>query len=401
MRLVSIVSTLGICTLIFTWVVKLARGFSAFWATVAVGLFMASYRLTGAWFDIERLDMLFLFLSMLGLLLASKSLSPNLSEKSRPLFTIAAALVLLFAFMTKQQAILFVIGGFFAYCHSRAKRLSMLFLGTFLTSAVTWVFIADQTTGGGFSYYCFKVPAGNGIQLSLAKVFLVTDLPVIAPLILPALFGTIAISKHYPRRDNIQGIFLAWGTVSAFIGSILSRAHWGGDQNVLIPFYLFAIIWACIICSGVEYRTRQQSILVSLVCLLQFGIFAYRPQAQLPTVSQETAHSAYTQLIQDLEKNGEVLCVDHGNMTKAPHFHILGLLDVYHASKGLPEVVHEAIAGKKYAAIVVDAEDGLSGLVPDVSTYYTRKHRQGLESSWTVTGFQTPVSGRAVWVYLP
>ncbi len=402
MRAVSITSTLGCCVVIFLWVVRLSRGFGAFWGAVAVGLLMASYRMSGAWFDIERIDMLFLLLSLMGAFVLTPALENSESEGKRQFCTIMSAILFSLAFLTKQQAILFAVGAFVVLLTTNRHLLAAKYLATFAFLSGSAVVIANQTTAGGFFYYCFKVPAGNGIQIALAKQFFITDLPLIAPILFLGIISLPLLARVQGNQErSLQSFHFGTMLFMAAIGSLLSRAHWGGDQNVLIPLFTFAIIWGCTAASSLEYRSRMFSLAVSLIIIGQFGVFAYKPQAQLPIQNQSIANESYAKAIKQLETEGDVLCLDHGGITANPHFHILSLLDVYHAAKGIPVTIVDAIHSHKYAAIVVDSESGISGLVPDISTYYPNKTKLGLTDSWTVTGYSTPSADRPVWVYRP
>lgn len=96
LRLVSFASTLGSFLIIFL-MVRRETG-SAFSGALASCLFAATFQISGAWFDLARVDSLFLFLLLAGLYLFRLSASP----KS---YVLAGALISL-AYFTKQTAII-------------------------------------------------------------------------------------------------------------------------------------------------------------------------------------------------------------------------------------------------------------------------------------------------------
>ena len=67
LRLVSFLSSLGCFTLVFLLIFRQTKNYFA--SVLAVGLFAATFVISGAWFDVAHVDMLFLFLILFGLFL--------------------------------------------------------------------------------------------------------------------------------------------------------------------------------------------------------------------------------------------------------------------------------------------------------------------------------------------
>ena len=85
LKLVSFASTVG-CLLIIYYAVK-DKTKSALIGLVAAGAFVATFRLGGAWFDIARVDMLFIFLCLAGIYFLGKQTTIN-SVLSGSLFAV-------------------------------------------------------------------------------------------------------------------------------------------------------------------------------------------------------------------------------------------------------------------------------------------------------------------------
>lgn len=384
MRLLSIAATLGCAALLFWWVRRLAG--SRVWGLLAAGLFLASYRFTGAWYDVERLDMLFLFFSLAGICLLQRA-----EETDSAPWAAVAAVAHLLAFLTKQQAVLFIAGGVAALALQKRWRLLAVYgLGS-AALCLGSVVALNAASGGWFGYYCFRVPMANGIRLNLARMYLLFDLPLFAPVIAIVLVG-LARGRREPSA-------LLWSmTAMGLLGSLLSRAHWGGDQNVLMTGYVFLGAAACALAGRWSAETGSARAPLFALALAQLLVLAYRPTAQLPRPEGLAAGERYVALIRDLEREGEVLSLDHGGFTTVPHFHLMGLLDVMQTEKGLPANLLNAVRSHRYAAIVMDARPETEGTLGLLAKEYPRMENVGITDPWVVTGFPTPSPARSVWV---
>jgi len=416
MRLVSILSTLGCVGLTVAWVRrKIGNGREAAeakepggreyrpgsaWGWIAAGVFLATYRFTGAWYDAERLDMLFLFLSLLGvywLELATED------ARRSVMFGALSALAFGLAFLTKQQAVLFLAAGAAALAWRRDGKTLVTFLFVALVVCIGSVQALNRATDGWFGYYCFHVPLSNGIQLPLARMFLVEDLPLYLPLI--ALLALVAVWQWRPQgqegAERGRDAVLIAMTAAGVLGSLLSRAHWGGAENVLMTAYLFIAAAASVVAGRLEARAEMPSWPLYVLALAQLLTLTYRPDQQLPRTANRAAGEAYQAAIRRLEREGEVLCLDHGGLTATPHFQIMGLLDVMHTEKRLPPGLIEALHAHRYAAIVTDAKPEGGDVFGEVRKEYDVSECLHMTQPWVITGFLTPGPDRPVWVLRP
>ena len=426
MRLVSIVCTLGCAWLLAAWVRAVAPGPAGrTWGFIAAGVFLATYRFTGAWYDIERLDMLFLFLSLLGgywLLRATASATRPAGARAGGavyLRLALAAIAFWLAFLTKQQAALFLIGGAAALALCRQWRGMLVFGGTGSALCLGSLWILDWSTRGWFSYYCFRVPAANGIRMNLAAQFFVTDLPLFAPflaLIAVLVLGAWRRAASTPRvpdglitdtkadaptgRLDRAPITATW-CLMGLLGSLLSRAHWGGDQNVLMAGFIGLTLLACILAAGAETRRQSAAVPLYAVALAQMLTLVYRPDAQLPTASGRAAAVRYAAAVRAAEREGEVLCLDHGGVSAVRHFHLMGMIDVIGTEKRMPARFVDALRSHRYAAIFSDAKPEAGGAFAELSRDYRSVTCLHIGSPWVATGFPTPAPDRMVWVLKP
>jgi hypothetical protein len=425
MRAVSLVATLGSAWLLFLWVrgrvdaERTTDRSGAVWGVAAAGIFLAAYRFTGAWYDVEHLDTLFLLLLLLGIQALERALpTASAPARSRPLSALLAGVLFSLAFLCKQQALLFLLAALGALAWHRAWT-GLLLLGATALAGCLGPFLAlDAASGGWYRYYVFVVPFGQGIQASLAGRYLLIDLPLFAPcLALIALSLSLARREVRARmREEAKGQAAgeaaclppgsAEGPLTALIAmtgaalavSLVSRAHWGGSENVLIPGYGFVGAAACVAAGRLERQAPRLRAPLFALLLAQLLVLTYRPAAQLPTAANRAAGERFAAAIRRLERDGEVLCLDHGSFTARPHLHSLALGNLLLAKRPVPPAVLAGLHAHRYAAIVSDALPPANDpLLQD----YTPTECLDIESTWCVTAYATPNAQRRGWVLRP
>jgi hypothetical protein len=190
--------------------------------------------------------------------------------------------------------------------------------------------------------------------------------------------------------------------LAAILIGLVSRGHWGGYENVLIPPYLYLGMAACAAACRWERSHRGAAIPLYLLIGAQMIALTYRPDAQLPTAANRAAGRAYQQIVADLETDGPVLCMEHGGVTQPRHFHEMALGDIRRAERDTPPDIVTAIRQQRFTAIVCDnvpaAGVGMNGLI---SKYYCPQESPRIGGPWTVTGFQTPLPPGRIYVLRP
>ncbi len=426
MRAVSIASTIGTCAIAFLWVKRLISSWvpadkftnssvQTVWGAIAAGMFLASYRFVGDWYDAERLDMLFIFLSVAGmywLTLALESKTDTTAAKtpqfrlSRLEYTLLSAAALTLSFFTKQQAILFVFSAVAALAWRHQYRSMAVFGVTVATGIGGGIAIINRATHNWFTYYCFKVPLTNGIKVKQAIQFLISDVPHFAPCV-----ACVLIAMYVLRKDSTVGdktklltkmsdaeCIFAVCFAAGILGSWISRAHWGGDENVLIAAYLFIIMAACVAAGRLELRSVGNISWIYMLAISQMIVLSYRPDKQIPTAANYAAGANYAHLIDNLQREGEVLCIDHGGLTTISHFQTMALADVMGTEMKLPDSIAAAFKHHRYAVIITDADPVTSGQLKEALVYYPTVEKLSFKSTWVVTGFPTPSPLRSVYV---
>lgn len=301
MRLVSIVSTIGIGGLLFFSMRKQTR--SLLIAAVTAGLFFSLYPIRGYWYDIARNDMLMLFLLFSGFLLL---------RSNKNIGTLLISLLLFnAAIFTKQSAIIPVIA--LIIIHTLFTRVRRIYIPVvFILFFLTFTIIFELLSDGNFIRTITTTPTMSNVFFYYLPTFFIKDLmkvfPVAIPIIMIFFIGTFKSEKN--REYWFDLTFLI---TSLFI-SFLLRIKIGGYFNTLIPADL-AIVYifgkSCIFLFQKMERIKLfgdnktdkfpvgRSISMLLILLLSFQLYAniYDFREQIPDEKQKQSAQELVDLI--------------------------------------------------------------------------------------------------------
>ena len=259
-RSVSILSTLGITAVLFSWVRALGGTRGA--GLAAAGTYLAGYQIMGRWYDLARVDNLYVLLLLSGLYM--------LHTQRGAVAALVAAGLFAFAFYTKQSAPM-AFAPMLLWAALRHRKDGLVASAATTVFIIATIMVSDFLSGGWFSFYVFGVPAGHGLDEQYLLGFFSGD--VIAkwwPLLIAAIALSIRCCKH--ERE------LFWACAALGLGlvgsSYLSRIHWGGYVNVLIPMAAFFALVA-----GMAITRWWPA---KLLVLLQFALLYYPPNELLP-----------------------------------------------------------------------------------------------------------------------
>jgi hypothetical protein len=354
LRLLSMAASLGCFALIFAFVRRESgHARSAF---VAVAFFAACYPLSGGWYDLARIDSVFLCLLLGG--------SYLLRFHATTRGWAAAALLLVLAFFTKQSAIV-VAAPLLCYAVWLAPRRGLLLAIGSLLAAAGAIWLLDRSHGGWYSYYVFRMPARIQQTDAVAAPFWSHDL--LPPVAIACALGVSALlpEAHVPRGRTLFYSLLSSGLVGC---AWLSRLHAGAYQNVLIPAHaaigiLFGLFLAR--SRGREAEpVRPGASLPRHVCVLvlvQFGLLLADPRRQLPSARDVEMGR---QLVARLASvPGEVWLPQHGYLGslagKRTYAHAMAVYDVIRAGDAadrdhLLTEVRQALAARQFDLVIVD-----------------------------------------------
>ena len=195
LRLVSILSTLGILFLVFSLVYE--HSGSTLGGILASGLFCATYELTRYWFDIARVDSLALAL----LLLAAYFLL-----KDKLWASILGGIFLALSCFTK-QTMLIVAVVFIIYCLFSLRKKDLIFLVTAIITFLSGTLILNLLHSGWYSYYIFHLPGQHSVIPDVNKLIASTNTILFVEIIKPLFFSVIMGGGYlmlFPEKINLH-----------------------------------------------------------------------------------------------------------------------------------------------------------------------------------------------------
>lgn len=404
-RIVSVMSTIVVAFVVFKFIHRATR--QNFYALLGVGIFTSIYGLSGTFFDLAHVDMLFNATLFTGLYLIC---SPSPSFKT----DLLGMIFLYLSFMTKQVALI-ELGFAFMYLLLLRKpnRTVLLVLTTsfaiiFSTEILNWI------TGGWFWYY-IQLPNNDLTTTTALSTFWSDDLLANLPIPILATTCLLAVMIFKNRfRPLFPFVVLATGLV--FI-SWLSRVHTGGYTNVLIPVYTLLAVTTPIAIEKIKqletakYHKAKRLYPIALASLsLNLIFLTHLPQTYQPNGQVGDNNHTIESTISTL--NHPIWFVSHPYLTQ------LANKDVYFAGNAgwdihrsgntttrnyLTQVIDVTLSSQFFGTIIIDAkmpfEDHplMYPLQERVEQYYQLADTLPIESSLYPVGWPT----HPKYIYIP
>lgn len=290
LRLVSLLSTLGAFGLIYLLVLLDApgpRGRRHLAALVGAGLYAAMYPWTREWFDLARLDALYIFLLLLALLC------------TRKLHPILAAAAWTLVFLTKQT--IFPVA-LILLCHDwKRPRRMLIGVGSFLAMAGGSFLAINHATYGWLRYFMFTVPHANSdLRLRPFAFFLPSQ--VIAPLGAGLVLIGLAWFWTRPKiSERATRLYLLAGASTLALCWFL-QAHAGATENTPMPLYAVLAVLIGLAIARLDVRLeeerRSQRWLVLAMAAVPLVSWLYSPHDFTPRRDLVEEHGQLLQWIQ-------------------------------------------------------------------------------------------------------
>jgi 4-amino-4-deoxy-L-arabinose transferase-like glycosyltransferase len=394
LRLVSLLASFGSAWVIFAWLRRETGG--AFLGLVCAGTFLATYRASGAYMDVARLDSLFVFFSLTALyrLKFSSTAAPPLAVRPRAQHILAVraqrffvgGLLAAAAIMTKQTGVVLFapigvwclwvdwreVGGQIA----RAPRLCGFVL-PMLGIVALWVLVLDGVLGQRFLWYVVGAQAAHEIRWSMLPGILVSDLVLALPLMCLLALGYAALSL---RDRDPDALFYSALLLGAGLAYLIPRAKVGGALNNLIPIHAALIVAGGVAAGRLApwFATRPGGLrrwgeaALALGLAIQLLLLYYDPRIALPRPSDEAAGRRLVERLAAVE--GEVLIPAQGYLAvmagKRSFAHQMPVDDL--ANSGLAEA--DALRAEFVAAlrerrfeVIIDSTSTFLQHYPDTS----------------------------------
>ncbi len=404
LRFVSFVASVGCFLLVYAIVQRDTR--SRLLGVFGATLFLATFQLSGAWFDIARVDSLSLFFTLAAIATAG----------STRLWVLAVSGGLCaLAFLTKQSACFVGPALFLQAALARKWRGALALGGAFAVVAGAATLVLQATSDGWYTYYAFELPMAHSIGRNqhLIKGFwsleLLAPLPIAATLGLVALLGARSLATAPAETaSHEQGRapgawFLSTVAVILVLSAWATRLHMGSAENDIMPAHA-----ALALLSGRGLsqlldgtgKTSRTWIVVCGVAMLQLVLLGYEPGKHLPAKGESRAGEALVEKIRTL--SGEVLVINHPHLNllagKKPHAHLMALVDIEFATRDvrgaraeLRKDIERALRDHRFGHVIVD-DPGFSFWGNALRSAYTVTERRLIPSDtvlWPKTGMST------------
>lgn len=284
LRAISILASLGSFAVLYLVIYR--RTGSIFSALLGTGLFAATFALSAFWFDIGRVDMLYVFFLLSGI---------HLVSLETPRAAILGGIMLALSFFTKQTGVL-IIAAIFAFYLAADRAVASRAIGSFALATIPAGLLLNLVTDGWFGYYVFTLPALHRFlpRWPLLLGFFLIFFGERIVLALSAGFSRLLIERRRGFLDRRYAYYVLL-SASAIMTALLAKANPGGFDNVLIPAYaLTAVVFGL----GLDWLMTQpvdphlagayQSG-ICLLCILQFLLLGYRVGDQIPSQADRQA----------------------------------------------------------------------------------------------------------------
>jgi len=363
LRLISFLSSLGCFAIIFLFVKRETA--SVFAGFLAMSFFAATYQIGGAWFDLARIDMLFLLFLLWAIYL--------IRFHETWFGYLLAGVMISLSFLTKQNALLMAVP-IALYCVVARPRLAIFFVGSAALLIGGSSLLLNKIHDGWFNYYVFKLAPQHYMLRHRIVFYWIEDL--LAPVPVASAAAIFYVFRRLSDSFRKEGLFYLLTSAGILGGTWITRMHTGAFVNVLIPAYaMIAILFGLGIHRILVYvregmgdnralvRDNLTSF-VSFVCLVQFAALLYDPTHQVPKKADLEAGTEFIQTISQLQ--GDIWVAGHGFYPalagKRSFAHAGSIADILRADEGpvgrqLRLEIEDAFREHKFSALVMDKSD--------------------------------------------
>jgi Dolichyl-phosphate-mannose-protein mannosyltransferase len=356
LRLVSLVSSL-VCFVLLGRLVQRETG-SVAAGVGAAGLFAATYFATDTWFDVGRVDSLFLALSIGGLYAA------RWMRGTRG--AIAAGVLLAAAVLTKQTGLaegVAVIGALLTgprrglACVAALAEVTVLGISTLLLAL---------TSGGWYIFYVFRLMSEHPLNYGNFGWFCTALLTALGMAACAALIGA--------RR--VPPVLLA-GCGALAVEGCAALVHSGGSSNDMLPAYLAVALLAGLALGGKSSGWAGAASGVLVLAQMAVLLSGFHPSQAIPTRADRAVGERLTAGLRAF--GGDVAIPADPGLSllagMAPAAHQDAAHDVLRASDraaiaSFRASVANAVSDRRFSAIITDGPGPPPGFPPSLSRYY-------------------------------
>ncbi len=344
LRLVSVLASLGAFFLVYL-MVKKETGRKDL-ALAAAALLAAVYKINRDWYDIARVESLYLFWVLAALTMI------RFAKTSKGL--VLAGLCVGLAFLSKQTALAIFLPLFvYSIFVHRWRALFLIGSAAAVIGLTTAYF--ENISGGWYTYYLFKIPAQHAGSIMAERVwgFWLKDLLAGLPVAFPMALAFFFIKD--PGISKQTKLFYLCAAVGMLGVSWLGRLPVGGARNALFPAHAWIAVVSGL--SASAFLVQKKSAVVYSLCAIQLALLIYDPLMRLP---QKASYEAGEKTVQRMrEAEGDVYAPSLPYVPrlagKGSYAHPTLLKDIRggdpERGERLIEEARRRISGGEYAAI--------------------------------------------------
>lgn len=397
LRLLSLASTLGTAVLLYLIGRRIQPNKAI--ALAGAALFLAGYKLTGGWYDLARVDALFVFLVMAGMATAVYQHHTNRGLA-------LAGLLMGLALLTKQNGLFLtaVIGGWLFW---RVRWRVWLFGTVFLLVTAGPLLWLEWHSGSWFSYYVIDIAYASPVAANRIWPILRREiLGGMGFLVLMAGGTAVACLAQRQWRKLIDPPWLLFMGAALFV-TVSGRSSVGGNLNNLIIGYALLCLAPALLAEALRPGKWVTGLLTAVILaqfvLLMFPPLPYAPQQFRPTAVMREQGERLIDYLANTE--GEVWVMLHpaygmwAGQEAGVHIQTL-----WHArqrgTKPLPPDLVARIQNQTYAVIISDESPYFEtepALVDLLAQYYQAEPLPPEMSPPTLSGIQV----RPLLIYTP
>lgn len=363
LRLLSYLASLGSMAALFAIVHGRTRRVDA--ALVSACLFAATYRLSGTWFEIARVDALFLFLFLAAAwLLLTRDATPSAA---------AAGALLGLCYLTKQTALVMAAPLVLWLLVERWRR-GLAVAGTAAALVAGVSLLLDRASDGWYWYFTVTLGArhpllsGADLRGDLAFPYqdLLRPLPVVSSLVLLFVARTLARPGRreilLPLAATLGMLATAWvGRMNSGFDNVLMPAHAG--LALLLGLGLGRLLAATDAGGARGWRAVAAPAVLALLAG-QLLMLRFDPRPCLPSAADRVAGNELVDRLRGME--GEVVVSAHPYLLalagKPTHAHQVAITELVGGFGGAADEwgrrlladLAEDVARHRFSAIILD-----------------------------------------------
>lgn len=345
LRGISLACFGGSLAVIVAWNHRVNRSWLA--GIVGAGLFGATFKLGGSWFDVARTDSMLVFFLLLGAFLLF------CFEGKRS--AVLAGLFFFLAALTKQSALLPLALTTSWAILTRARRGVLFGAIAIGLSVLTWL-VLQISSDGWFSYYLFEIPAAHEVYDDWKWRFWTEDIGGV--LLIPSLLLLAEIlCSLKPGRLRWRNLGFAAFSTGVVLLVYSSRTHAGMFANVLMPLHALTGLGTALLLGRVQQlqgRSRVLEFVAVAGLLFSFYGLRYRADAHRPTRSHQVLQSRLEQQIAPYLHDAWVPF--HGGHSTPRRAHVMAIIDIIRGDeeqgRRLTARASEAFSKQRFSAVV-------------------------------------------------